>query len=232
MSQRCWFLPLLFVVFAISSCKKEPVREPVTYDFDTAVDIDSNEYQTVRIYGLPWFTENLRTTRFRNGDTLFHAKTKEQWDSLEYLPIPAYCYPNYDSSKVDTYGLMYNYWAVIDARGLAPEGWHISNREEWQVLIDRNGGPSLAGKALRSANGWQQNAGNNSTMFSAKPGGRVIFTGNMWDVGTRGYWWVNTPIGPYGGRMYVLMPDQNYLVNLVEHSTGDGGMYIRCVQDY
>jgi uncharacterized protein (TIGR02145 family) len=127
---------------------------------------------------------------------------------------------------------MYNYWAVIDNRGLAPEGWHISNREEWQVLIERNGGANLAGKALKSETGWQQNPGNNTLMFNAKPGGRVIFSGNMWDVGTRGYWWVNTPIGPYGGRMYVLMPDQNQLVNIVDYSSGDGGMYVRCVQDY
>lgn len=231
------FILLLFtfsLLFMITSCKKEKdVHPTIEFELGSAMDVDSNQYQTVNIGGLMWFTENLRVTKFRNGDPLFHVQNEDQWDSLSYLSIPVWCYANYDSTTVGTHGLMYNYWAVVDPRGIAPEGWHISNKEEWQKLIDENGGEWEAGFRLKSRTGWSEGQeGNNITMFNAKPGGQLLSTGDMLSYGKNGYWWTSSPTSSYGGRHTVLLPGQNYLVNIIEYGNDDGAIYIRCVEDY
>ena len=50
---------------------------------------------------------------------------------------------------------MYNVRAIIDPRGLAPEGWHIPTEAEWKTLIDYLGGDDKAGAKLKSSTGWE-----------------------------------------------------------------------------
>ena len=86
------------------------------------------EYDSIPVGEMEWMRNNLSVFRFRNGDTLFCAQSDSDWAKAAYDTIPAYCFvPNYG----DTVGLLYNYWAIADERGLAPEGWRITTNEDW-----------------------------------------------------------------------------------------------------
>ena len=42
----------------------------------------------------------------------------------------------------------------MDARGLAPNGYHIPSDAEWTILTDYLGGDSIAGAKMKSTSGW------------------------------------------------------------------------------
>ncbi|MBN1998561.1 fibrobacter succinogenes major paralogous domain-containing protein [candidate division KSB1 bacterium] len=94
-------------------------------------DIDGNTYPTIKIGDLWWTAENLKVTHYRNGDAISNVTDDSVWISLT---TGAYC--NYDNEKsyVATYGRLYNWYAVNDERGIAPEGWHVPSEDEWQQL--------------------------------------------------------------------------------------------------
>ena len=100
-------------------------------DCGTVTDYDGNEYKTVTIGDQVWMAENLKVTHYRNGDPIPIEYGFAQW---ELLTTGAYCNYNNDAGYVGTYGRLYNWFAVDDIRGLAPEGWHIPTDEEWKQL--------------------------------------------------------------------------------------------------
>ncbi|NDB42022.1 MAG: hypothetical protein EB035_03505, partial [Actinobacteria bacterium] len=61
---------------------------------------------------------------------------------------PAYCYYKNDPTTVSKYGLLYNWYAVNDPRGLAPEGFQIPEIEDWDELVYHLGDD--AGKKTKS----------------------------------------------------------------------------------
>jgi hypothetical protein len=75
-----------------------------------------------------WMAENLKVTKFRNGESILEARTDEEWRIAGERKEPAFCYYNNDPSTVEKYGVLYNWWAV-NRGDLAPEGWHIPNHE-------------------------------------------------------------------------------------------------------
>jgi uncharacterized protein (TIGR02145 family) len=101
--------------------------------------------------------ENLSSNKFSNGDIIPEAKTSEDWYRSELTKTPAWCYFNYDSSYCSIYGKLYNWYAVNDPRGLAPENWHIPTKAEWSVLKINLGQENSFenGKKLKSKNGWE-----------------------------------------------------------------------------
>ena len=65
-------------------------------------DIDGNVYGTVEIDGLVWMTENLKTTRYKDGTTIPRVTVNDDW---KVLTTGARCeYLNDASSESDTYG--------------------------------------------------------------------------------------------------------------------------------
>ena len=86
---------------------------------------------TVRIENQVWMQFNLNVSTFRNGDPIPEMKTQEEWQKACLEQKPAWCYYNNDENNGKKYGKMYNWYAVIDKRGLAPVGWHIPSEEEW-----------------------------------------------------------------------------------------------------
>ena len=80
---------------------------------------------SVKIGSQVWATENLNVDRFRNGDPIPQAKTAEEWQNAGNNQQPAWCYYNNDPKNGESYGKLYNWYAVNDRRGLAPQGWHI-----------------------------------------------------------------------------------------------------------
>ncbi|MCU4155333.1 fibrobacter succinogenes major paralogous domain-containing protein [Carboxylicivirga sp. A043] len=107
--------------------------------YGTVNDIDGNVYKTIKIGKQTCMAENLRVTRFRNGDALPNITDNDKW-SIQ--AVAAYC--NYNNTEdldtIATYGRLYNWYAVADSRNIAPKGWRVATPEDWNILIDYLGG--------------------------------------------------------------------------------------------
>jgi uncharacterized protein (TIGR02145 family) len=90
--------------------------------------------QSVTIGTQVWTTKNLDVATFRNGDAIPQAKTDEEWETAGENSQPAWCYYENNAANGTKYGKLYNWFAVIDSRGLAPKGYHIPTDDEWKVL--------------------------------------------------------------------------------------------------
>ncbi|GEM_PF-3097955 len=157
-------------------------------------DQDGNVYKIVKIGSQWWMAENLRVTHYRNGDAIPNVTDNTEWTGLS---TSAWCAYNNDNGNIDTYGLLYNWYAAVDSRNIAPEGWHVPTDEEWQTLVDYLGGYSVAGGKLKESgtSHWSSpNSGaNNESGFSALPGGyRHYNNGTYSNMGNFGYWWSST----------------------------------------
>ncbi|NDA63795.1 MAG: TonB family protein [Chitinophagia bacterium] len=118
--------------------------------------------QTVTIGTQEWMTKNLDVSTFKNGDPIPEAKTDEAWKRAGEGGKPAWCYYNNDPKNGIKYGKLYNWYAVNDARGLAPNGYHVPTNEEWTILDDYLGVNDFArkrfeytGTKMKSTSGWE-----------------------------------------------------------------------------
>jgi uncharacterized protein (TIGR02145 family) len=173
----------------------------------TLTDIDGNVYQTVKIGEQWWMAENLKVKKYRNGDPIPNVTDNTAWTGLT---TGAWCSYNNDAGNIETYGLLYNWYAVDDSRNIAPAGWHVPTDAEFTALenyLIANGynwdGTTTGnkiGKSLASKTGWNSSsyAGvvgndmptNNTSGFSALPGGYRDFNyGAYYYMGSKGYWW-------------------------------------------
>ena len=105
--------------------------------------------QSVTIGTQTWTTKNLDVATFRNGDAIPQAKTNEEWKAAGKNKQAAWCYYRNDPKNGAKYGKLYNWYAVVDTRGLAPAGWHVPTDEEWTVLSTFLGGEDVAGKKMK-----------------------------------------------------------------------------------
>jgi uncharacterized protein (TIGR02145 family) len=195
------------------------------------------KYVSTTIGTQVWMAENLNADKFRNGDQIPEEKTKEEWLSAENEKKPAWCYVNNNAANGEKYGKLYNWYAVIDPRGLAPKGWHVPTDEEWKALIGQLGGEEEAGEKMKSADGWGTNRwgisrsvnhGTNENGFNALPGSRRAYDGTFGEVGDIGYWWSATPFASTkSGQGYQLGID----ADVGEHIFDKCGLSVRCIKE-
>lgn len=227
---------------------EEPDKELVLTGQYTVTDIDGNTYSTVAIGNQLWMVENLRVTRYRNGDPIPTGLEHKEWINTHETQQDAYAvYPhdrikgvNSEEEVLDAYGALYNWYAVIDHRGLCPAGWHVPTDREWQTLIDHLGGESSAGGKLKSTQigsdsqtGWSgPNTGaTNQSGFSALPGGRLLDrrgVGRFNSIGSHGFWWSSTGFSTLGAYFRRMEPNSTYINR---YGTGKNfGYSVRCVR--
>ncbi len=137
-------------------------------------DISNQTYGTIEIGRHTWMTENLNVAFYNNGDSIPRALTTEDWKRYGNAKKGCWAYYNNDSSN-GKYGKLYNCYAVTDSRGLAPAGWRIPTFEDWDKLIEKLGGKQVAGKKMKSVDGWEFDTGTNESGFNAKPGGLMDY---------------------------------------------------------
>src|SRR6478736_2666159 len=123
-------LAALVLLLAIS-CKKESnsIQSPVSTDVSSS---ETDKIPQVTIGTQIWMTKNLNVRNYRNGDPIPRVDGPSQWSNLT---TGAFCWYNNDTDTGYIYGRLYNWYAVIDPRGLAPVGWHIPSDSEWTTLI-------------------------------------------------------------------------------------------------
>ena len=186
--------------------------------------------QTITIGSQVWMTKNLDVSTFRNGDPIPQAKTEEEWYMAKELKRPAWCYYDNDPKNGAIYGKLYNWFAVNDPRGLAPNGFHIPSDAEWTILTDYLGGQEIAGTKMKSNSGWEKyGKGTNQSGFSGLPGGSRSTNGTFNYIGYFGYWWSSTdPIFANAWCRFLYFNYGNVGRN------GDNkrsGFSVRCVKD-
>tara|TARA_Y100000310_G_scaffold155967_1_gene155415 strand:- start:216 stop:980 length:765 start_codon:yes stop_codon:yes gene_type:complete len=210
-------------------------------------DGDGNYYKQVKIGTQTWMAENLKTTKYSDG-TSIPIVTDTSWSGLT---THACCYPGAhytmlsDPTLVNSssgsnvndltlghtgFGMLYNGYAVSEANGLAPIGWHVPSKTEYVELeeyLEDNGygyggsGTDFA-KSLANNSGWVESgtsghigndqASNNSTGLTLVPSGYRDYANNAFyglgdslagsDAGRSSVvLWTGT-IYPYAGRLY------------------------------
>ncbi len=184
-------------MLTLSACKKDDVDEPDEPQgivYGTVTDIDGNTYVTVEIGTQTWMAENLKVTKYRNGDPIPNVSDVNQWTTLS---TGAYC--NYDNnvSNVATYGRLYNMYAVEDPRGLAPQGWKVASDDDWYTLLSYLGGEEVAAPKMREVGTEHWAAPNTGATdeigFKALPAGARSGTlGHFNGKGYTAYWWTST----------------------------------------
>jgi uncharacterized protein (TIGR02145 family) len=154
----------------------------------TVTDLDGNAYATVPIGGQCWMAENLAVTRYRNGDSIPDVGLDLDW--LATFSGARAAYGN-DPAIAAVYGLLYNWYAVDDPRGLCPAGWHVPRNAEWTTLGDGLGG--AADRQMKAGPGddpaWN---GTNTSGFAGLPGGERFSSGLDLGLGTEARWWSAT----------------------------------------
>lgn len=191
----------------------------------------SKNYKSIKIGEQTWMQENLNESKFRNGEIIDQATTKEEWEKAGQEGKPAWCYYDNDAKNGVKYGKLYNWYAVNDPRGLAPEGWHIPTDKEWNEIKDFLGGVDASGTKLKNSSGWSgQGNGSNSSRFSALPGGTRDSKGAFYYIGEGAYFWTSTE----GGGMYSYIRYLFYNISAMYggmYREKENGLSIRCIKD-
>lgn len=201
---------LTLILFASNTIGTEPVAE---------------DYKTVKIGKALWTTQNLDVNTYRNGDSIPQVKSPEAWSKLK---TGAWCYFENKEEYGAKYGKLYNWYAVNDPRGLAPEGFHIPSDKEWlQLSADLE---EEVGAQLKAKKGWKENkTANNATGFSALPGGYRYGVGPFIHEGTLACFWSSTPSKNEKAWGRTLKYD------FVDMGRDDGsmgsGLSVRCIKD-
>ena len=137
-----------------------------------------------------WMEKNLDVTTYRNGDPIPQVTDLSAWANLT---SGAWCYVNNDLSNNSTYGKLYNWYAVTDPRGLAPEGWHVPSDADFTILSNYLGGNSVAGNKMMSTgiSLWPSPNSNatNSSGFTGVPGGYRLPNGGFNALGEWAVFW-------------------------------------------
>lgn len=142
---------------------------------------DSQEYRTVVIGTQTWMAANLNYAYL---------------EPAGYQDSSSWCYKN-ERDSCSKYGRLYYWGAAVDgagifgnngkgcfdyknckivepARGICPKGWHLPSKEEFEILFDFVGGKDIAGKKLKSSEGWLHDGnGTDEYGFCAKPAGWI-----------------------------------------------------------
>jgi len=154
------------------------------------MDIDGNTYDFATIGNQEWMLGNLNVSHYRNGDEIPHVEDPAEWANLT---TGAWTYNMNDTANGPIYGKLYNWYAVNDPRGIAPEGWHVSTNEDWNILVAYAGGDAIAGGKLKSTTGWTApNTGASDEYgFASLPGESCSDLGAFLAPGASGYWWTS-----------------------------------------
>lgn len=208
----------LMIIFLMAGCNS------------SSTDHEGNAIESVTIGSQIWTAENLNVAHFRNGDPIPQVQDTDEWVKAGESGQPAWCYYNNDPANGEKFGRLYNWYAVVDERGLAPEGWHVPSDEEWTVLTESAGGMTQAGTNLKSKTGWQKNGnGTDAFGFNAAPVGGRSGVNGFTGQGTVAVFWSTTSKSPSFAWYRVLHAHRTGVFQ--ESDDKMSGFTIRCVKD-
>jgi len=196
-------------------------------------DIDGNDYQTVIICDQTWIMSNLNVSRYKDGTEIPQVTDPTEWKNMT---TGAWCYYENDTENGKVYGKLYNWYAVHDSKGLAPEGYHIPSLNEWETLVACLGGESVAGGKMKEQglSHWNSpNTGaNNSSGFNGLPGGsRYLYEVYIFgEIQQSGGWWSSTESNS-DQATFIYLYNNSAAVQFVDNYYKESGYSVRCIKD-
>jgi uncharacterized protein (TIGR02145 family) len=208
---------------------------------ETVTDIDGNVYITIVINGQEWMAQNLKVTHYRNGDEIPTGFTDSEWGNLL---SGAYADYNNNPSYSETFGKLYNWYAIDDSREICPQDYHVPTDEDYMEIEIFLGmgqseaenigwrGSNQGGKLKESLyyHWYMPNEGaTNVSNFTALPGGcRDGIYGEYDSVGLKCYLWTSTSIS--SSSVYRFLHYSYSEIN--RNYTGKrNGYSVRCLKD-
>jgi uncharacterized protein (TIGR02145 family) len=234
-------------------------NNPVSKSNNDGVITQIDGFKVVKISTQIWMVENLNVDKFRNGDLIPEARTKDEWEKARKDGQPAWCYYDNDTKNGSINGKLYNWFAINDPRGIAPSGWHIPSQKEWEILSNYLGDD--AGKKLKTSFGWNSwdedvsctncknasvdckvckgtgvsgkkiNGGNglNTLNFSGIPSGSRGANGIFSGIGNHTIWWNASENGPEHAGYFGLNNSSNILSGGTYNK--GRGLSLRCIRN-
>jgi uncharacterized protein (TIGR02145 family) len=234
------FLMMGLLVMLTNSCKKDDDNNQTSGK--TIKDIDGNEYHIVTIGTQVWMAENLKTAKYRDGSPIPNVTDDNAWSELK---TGAYCNYGNDAANGIKYGKLYNGYAVNDSRNIAPVGWHVPTYNEWTTLENylaaNLGNSGSVAKALAAKTDWAASTEsgeigndltkNNTSGFTALPGGNRSYIGSFSTIGDYGVWWSFTGTNTSLDFNRYLYSGGSSLRRNFGASWKEYGFSVRCIKD-
>lgn len=199
---------------------------------------ECSNFATTTICNQIWMVRNLDVSTYRNGDLIPEVTDPAAWASLT---TGAWCY-NYNNPEYGAiFGKLYNWYAVNDPRGLAPEGWHVPSFDEWETLINCLGGEFVAGGKMKQTGTtyWlSPNEGaTNESGFTGLPAELRFPDGEFRPpmifpfVGTNSSWWSTTEYN-FNSMIYARHKSVDAFSAGIQNAVDDKryGYSVRCIR--
>lgn len=167
----------------------DPNKKLLKFNYDTL----KRFYEGEEVCAFNWDENNYSGTTFRDGTAIPQITNDFAWWNAT---TPAWCWYNNDSSTDSVYGKLYNWYAVNDPRGFAPQGYKVPTEKDWNNLVGCLGGSGVAGGKLKSTDfSWgSPNVGatNESFMNVRGVGVRRGTDGGFGSNGDETFFWTST----------------------------------------
>lgn len=203
-------------------------------------DLDGNTFNGVEIGTQCWMDQNLKVTRYPNGEEIPNITVDSEWIALgNNNTDDAYCYYNNNAGSI--YGALYTYAAAIadnwvrdnyDGQGVCPFGWHLPTDSEWSILTTFLGGESIAGGKMKSVGTTYWDSPNvgatNSSNFNGLPGGYRIFGYFRYSSDNSCWWSATVSTSGYSWRRSLYHNEESVYRWPISRSDG---LSIRCLRN-
>jgi|TARA_B110000908_G_C10030072_1_gene346996 uncharacterized protein (TIGR02145 family) len=139
----------------------------------------------IKIYDQIWASENLRTESFSNKEQILKASNIQEWIAFCDAKKPCCCSYDFKEANISKYGLIYNKFVITSGISIAPVGYRIATRNDWDVLIDGQGGINDCLPKIKSTKGWlkvgwEAMNGSNESGLNVTPGGH-LYRGDLFE---------------------------------------------------
>ncbi|MHC1738400.1 MAG: fibrobacter succinogenes major paralogous domain-containing protein [Ignavibacteriaceae bacterium] len=173
-----------------------------------------------------WKTSNLDVAVYRNGDSIQHAASVEEWMVASYRKKGAWCYYNNDPANGSKHGKLYNWYAVSDPRGLAPEGWRVPTEADFWDLLTAVNYEANSLKAVGLGNG--ESTGTNTSGLSLLFSGMRMEGGLFLDLDEMAHLWTTTEMEGANASHLMFHKNTPDMSATNTGSPGDG-YTVRCI---
>jgi uncharacterized protein (TIGR02145 family) len=204
-----------------------PLQNNILSNPGSPVVFDGYSYPTIVLgNGQQWMAENLKTSRYANGDSIPYVQDSSIWNNTQIGSQTQY---NNNPQLESTWGKLYNFYAVVDNRNVCPTGWHVPTVADFDLLTNYLGGEVIAGGSLKETSYWQlpNQGASNIIGFSALPAGYRYSTGFSL-MSQHGGFWTSSEDGTNAWSKDVHYDSESITLGYCQKTAG---LSIRCIKD-
>lgn len=207
----------------------------------TVTDVDGNVYRTIAIGNQIWMVENLKVTHFNDGTSIDNVSAGSWAGHFG----AAYCDYQDNPSWSAQYGRLYNWAAVVDTKGLAPDGWRVADDADWKLLEMTLGMMSNEANLLNWRGTYEggklkekgithwvtPNTGaTDEAGFTALPGGLRAADGSHSSVNLGGWFWSSTIVTGQETDAWMRWLASDRADIFRHHYPKGSGLSVRCIK--